>query len=122
MRGWWLAAALLGGAQAALAQGAAEMSGIDFVVGFREMKGREVAISDCVVGGTTAEWIRCETGNGSASYTLTTATMDRASLRVALTNCPTGSAKKPGCKFAVTGVVDDWPMPRLSRSRLIAAK
>ncbi len=101
------------------ASAGAELNGIEFVSSFRTMKGAEVTISDCKIGGTTAEFIRCETANGSASYALFTDTMDPDDIKWALSTCPTGSVRNPDCKVRVRGVVNNRDMPSLKKAQIL---
>lgn len=97
-----------------------DISGIDFVTDFRELRGKTVTISDCKIGGTTESFIRCETSNGSASYSLEAATMNRSDFRWALANCPTGSIRKAECQIRVRGTVSNRPtMPSLDNAVIV---
>lgn len=96
------------------------MTGVEFVTGFRELRGKTVMISDCKIGGTTESFIRCETANGSASYALPAETMNRQDYRWALENCPTGSVRKPSCQIRVQGVVNKSSgLPTLDSATII---
>ena len=93
---------------------AEDLSGIDFIVNFRDLAGKSVTIADCMIAGTTASFIRCETSNGAASYTLETKTMDRADLAWSYNTCPTGSVRKTECRrVSVSGIVKKANYPEL---------
>lgn len=101
-----------------LAQATDDITGSDFVTNFREMPDKRVTISDCRIGGTDAQFIRCETANGSASYALDAKTMKRSDFKWALDNCPTGSRLKPRCSVRISGRVARFGMPRLEEATI----
>lgn len=99
-----------------------QIAGIDLVVGFQEMAGQRVVVSDCRIGGTTSAFVRCETSNGSASYAVDAKSLSRDDFRWALENCPTGSRLKPHCTVTIEGEVDRYSMPRLKNSKIVRTK
>lgn len=112
-----IAAALIVTGASAIAQ--TPVTGIDFVTGFREMKGQPIVISDCRIGGTTSEFIRCETDNRSASYALRAASMKREDLKWAYETCPTGSVMKTACRVKIRGRVDDGGTPGILNAEIV---
>lgn len=95
------------------------IGGVDFLVGFREMAGKEVVVKDCLIAGTTAAFIRCETPNDAGSYALRADTMNREDLRWAFEICPTGNRKKAACRVDVRGVVEKSDMPWLIKAAIV---
>jgi hypothetical protein len=95
-----------------------KITGIDLLTDFRELSGQMVIVTDCVITGTTSDFIQCEVPNRAGSYVLDSATMIKNDLRWIYTNCP-GGLRKADCEIAVKGVVEKNPLPRLTNVKII---
>lgn len=95
------------------------MRDVDFLADWRDLKGQSVMIDSCAIGGTASDFIRCESRNGAASWTLDPVSMDRDDLKYAYDRCPTGSARKPECRFKVLGTVKNRAVPELSSAKFL---
>lgn len=99
-------AATLATTTAATAQ--ERLSVVDLVSSWRDLPNKTVTVDSCVIAGTAATFLRCESSNGGSQVILETATMDRRDLARALNDCPTGTghSRLDKCSVTPTGMVE----------------
>ena len=85
------------------------MSGVDFLVDYKDFIGREVQVGPCKIALADASSVFCQVANPSGNRVgliqMPSASMDRASLRRALTDCAGSKTVKQCVASSVTGTV-----------------